>query len=38
VPLTLNDIAETFTVVSRFAVPSDSADSPVTSLKVDPGG
>ena len=38
VPLTLNELAETLMTVFRVAVPSDSAERPVTSLKVDPAG
>ena len=38
VPLTLKDLAVTFTTVLRFAVPSVSAERPVTILKVEPAG
>ena len=36
--LTLKELAETFTTVSLVAVPSESAESPVTILKVEPAG
>ena len=37
-PLTLKEVDDTFTTVFRVAVPSWSAESPVTILNVEPAG